>query len=363
MTPDPQGLPGWLPGLGPNLDLILGLSLSLCLIFLILWLGARRREGRLHQTMLEADDKAREATRREQARAERERFSRELTLALQGSGDLEAFGTTLLEGLCRHLEARAAVFHYRDEDGNYRLGASYARNASPAFIDRYAPGEGLAGQAVLDRQRRLCQGEAADGVWVSGATLASAAVNVIIAPLVRGEQVPGVVELALLREADADALALLDGALPAAALSLDILLTQLRAQRALAERDRQLRASETRLRRLFETANEGIWTIDTSARTTDLNQAMAEILGRPREEVLGRTIFEFVDATNEAIFHDQVRRRQQGETGAYEIALSRPDGTQVPCLFNATPLLDDQGNRIGSFAMVADLRRFRQPAA
>lgn len=130
MTPDPQGLPGWLPGL----DLIL--SLSLCLIFLILWLGARRRGGRLHQTMLEADDKAREATRREQARAERERFSRELTLALQGSGDLEAFGTTLLEGLCRHLEARAAVFHYRDEDGNYRLGASYARTASPAFIDR-----------------------------------------------------------------------------------------------------------------------------------------------------------------------------------------------------------------------------------
>ena len=361
MTPDPHGLADWLPGLGPSLDLILGLSLSL--VFLALWLGARRREARLRQTLEETRNSTREATRREQARTERERFSRELTLALQGSGDLEAFGSTLLERLCRNLESRAAVFHYRDEDGNYRLGASYARTASPAFIDRYAPGEGLAGQAVLDRQRRLCQGEAADGVWVSGATLASAAVNVIIAPLVRGEEVPGMVELALLREADADALALLDGALPAAALSLDILLTQLRARRALAERDRQLQASEARLRRLFATANEGIWTIDKEGRTTDLNDAMAEILGRPREEIMGRTIFEFVDAANEAIFHDQVRRRQQGETGAYEIALLRPDGTQVPCLFNATPLLDDEGVRIGSFAMVADLRRFRQPTA
>ena len=128
---------------------------------------------------------------------------------------------------------------------------------------------------------------------------------------------------------------------------------------SLAERDRQLQASEARLRRLFATANEGIWTIDKEGRTTDLNDAMAEILGRPREEIMGRTIFEFVDAANEAIFHDQVRRRQQGETGAYEIALLRPDGTQVPCLFNATPLLDDEGVRIGSFAMVADLRRFR----
>ena len=363
MTPDPHGLAGWLPGLGPSLDLILGLSLSLSLVFFALWLGARRREVRLRLTMAEAEDKARKTTRLEQARTERERFSRELTLALQGLGDLETFGATLLERLCRRIEARAAVFHYRDAEGNYRLGASYAGSASPAFIDRYAPGEGLAGQAVLDRQRRVCQGEAADGIWVSGATLASAAVNVIITPLVRGEEVPGVVELALLQEADAEALALLDGALPAAALSLDILLTRLRAQRELAARDRQLQASEARLRRLFATANEGIWTIDNQARTTDLNPAMAEILGRPREEILGRTIFEFVDVANEAIFHEQIRRRQQGETGAYEIALSQPDGTQVPCLFNSTPLLDEEGARVGSFAMVADLRRFRQPAA
>lgn len=351
MNLDPLGLAGWLTGLG------------LSLVFLALWRGARRREARLQQTLEETLNSGREANRREQARAERERFSRELTLALQGIGDLETFGTTLLEGLCRQIEARAAVFHYRDEEGNYRLGASYAGTASPAFLAGYAPGEGLAGQAVLDRQRRLCRGEAADGVWVSSATLASAPVNVIIAPLVRGEQVPGVVELALLREVDAEALALLDGALPAAALSLDILLTQVRARRDLAERDRQLQASEARLRRLFATANEGIWTIDNQARTTDLNQAMAEILGRPREDILGRTIYEFVDATNEAIFRDQIRHRQQGETGAYEIALSQPDGTQVPCLFNATPLLDDEGARVGAFAMVADLRRFRQQSA
>lgn len=243
MTPDPLGHAGWLPGLGlgldPGLSLSLGLSLTLSLVLLALLVRARRREVRLRQTMVEAENTAREATRREQARTERERFGRELALALQGATELETFGATLLERLCRRLEARAAVFHFRDEDGNYRLGASYAGGASPAFIPCYAPGEGLAGQAVLDRQRRLCQGEAADGIWVSGATLASAAVNVIIAPLVRGEEVPGVVELALLREADADALVLLDGVLPAAALSLDILLTQLRARRAPAERDRQ----------------------------------------------------------------------------------------------------------------------------
>ena len=84
---------------------------------------------------------------------------------------------------------------------------------------------------------------------------------------------------------------------------------------------------------------------------------MARILGRRREEVLGRDILDFVDEANAAIFHEQMRRRAQGQLGAYEIALSRPHGEQVPCLFNASPMFDAEGRREGSFAMVADLSR------
>ena len=39
----------------------------------------------------------------------------------------------------------------------------------------------------------------------------------------------------------------------------------------------------------------------------------------------------------------------------YEIALSRPDGSKVLCLFHATPLYDKNSVKTGSFAMISDI--------
>ncbi|MEN9316248.1 MAG: hypothetical protein RIS35_2641 [Pseudomonadota bacterium] len=135
-----------------------------------------------------------------------------------------------------------------------------------------------------------------------------------------------------------------------------------RHRQEMAERDRRIAEGDAKLRTIFETGTEGIWFIDHETRTTDLNPAMERILGRPREAVLGHSILDFVDARNAGIFREQIRLRRQGQTGAYEISLSRPDGSQVPCLFNASPLLDANGDRIGSFAMVADLSAYRRSA-
>ncbi|MGI9415337.1 MAG: PAS domain S-box protein [Hyphomicrobiales bacterium] len=124
-------------------------------------------------------------------------------------------------------------------------------------------------------------------------------------------------------------------------------------ERKLAEQ--QLKESEREIRRIFDTANEGIWMVDNDARTVQLNDAMCKILGRRSEEILGRRSSEFVDKANKKILHEQLERRERGETGAYEIALSRPDGSQVPCLFNASAMLDEKGEKVGSFSMVTDI--------
>ena len=116
-----------------------------------------------------------------------------------------------------------------------------------------------------------------------------------------------------------------------------------------------LHESELRFRTILQTANEGFWLIDNDTVTTDLNPRMCAMLGRNREEVFGRKIFDFVDSENKAIFEQQIGLRAQGEVGAYEIALSRPDGSNVLCQFNSTPLFDGSGNKVGSFAMVTDI--------
>ena len=123
-----------------------------------------------------------------------------------------------------------------------------------------------------------------------------------------------------------------------------------------------LAASERKIRRILETSNEGFWVADNDRVTVEVNDSMCQILGRPREEILGKSIFDFVDENNRQIFVEQaIRRRSQGEAGAYEIELMRPDGSGVPCHLNATPIRDESGAQTGSFAMVTDIT-FRKRA-
>ena len=326
----------------------------------------RRVEKKLRRAMSEAQSLAHAAMRAETARAEREHFVRGLLMALQSQQTLESFGGLLLRELSERLSAKSAVFHCLEScSGSYVLTASYASNQNPTFVERYRPGEGLAGEAVLERRRRLCEGNADDWLWVETGTLTASPVCVVIAPIVSADHVPGVIELVLMDRAvpEDERLRLLDSALPEVALSLDILRARLDNQLELARREQRLRDNENKWRRLFESTHEGVWFIDTETRTTDVNPAMARILGESPEKLLGRSLFEFIDATHLTFINEQLQRRREGETGAYEINFKRADGQWAPCFLRARPLLDEQGRQIGSFAIVNALSQHGSPGA
>jgi PAS domain S-box-containing protein len=124
----------------------------------------------------------------------------------------------------------------------------------------------------------------------------------------------------------------------------------------------QTRAAETALAEqhhllnlLVQTTSEGFWFIDAERITTDANPAMCRILQRPREQIVGKSIFEFVDEANAAVFREQVAQRDRGVAGGYEIALQRPDGTLVDCYNSATPIFDTRGRRVGAIGMFTDI--------
>ena len=142
------------------------------------------------------------------------------------------------------------------------------------------------------------------------------------------------------------------GGEPAILVMIEDISKRKHAERALIEQQR-LMAS------LLETTHEGFWFIDADARTTDVNPAMCMILGRPREEILGKDIYAFVDAENEQIFRERMAARKRGEIGHYQIALQRPDGSNVPCLNNATPIYAIDGERIGSVGIWAEISEIK----
>jgi len=114
-------------------------------------------------------------------------------------------------------------------------------------------------------------------------------------------------------------------------------------------------ANERKMRRILETANEGFGVVDNNYVVVEVNEAMCQIVGRPREELLGRKINDFADEENRSILEEQIALRNRGESGSYEISVARPGGERVLCLFNVSPLFDENGVKTGAFGMCSDM--------
>jgi len=124
-------------------------------------------------------------------------------------------------------------------------------------------------------------------------------------------------------------------------------------ERKNAQRDSE--KSERRLRMILSSANEGFMEVGSDRVVLDINPEMAHILDRPPEEILGRKIFEFVDPPSAERIREHLELRKIGLRSSYEATLLRPDGSRVICLFNGAPILDEQGHKISSFAMITDI--------
>jgi PAS domain S-box-containing protein len=127
----------------------------------------------------------------------------------------------------------------------------------------------------------------------------------------------------------------------------------------LRERNRALsevRASEARFRRLFETRNEGFWITDADQQTVMVNPRMAEMLGRTPADMVGRSLGEFVDDADRDLLAPV--RPQQPDLGSgerREVWLHRADGDHLLTMVDGTPLFDERGRHEGSFATVLDI--------
>jgi diguanylate cyclase (GGDEF)-like protein/PAS domain S-box-containing protein len=133
--------------------------------------------------------------------------------------------------------------------------------------------------------------------------------------------------------------------------------------RDISERNRAqdaLRASEKRYRQIVETAFEGVWIIDSNNQTTFVNHRMADILGYPPEEMLGRPVLEFMDPDAQAAFKANRDQRQHGHQPEHDFRFRRKDGSELWVLLESSPDRDADGNYLGSLAMVTDVTERRR---
>jgi PAS domain S-box-containing protein len=119
--------------------------------------------------------------------------------------------------------------------------------------------------------------------------------------------------------------------------------------------DEAIRESEMRYRTMVETANEGVWLLDSTLHNSYVNRQMAEMLGYEPGEMLGRSVFDFYFPEDVERKKQVLTRRQQGLREQIEDRLRRRDGSELWVRLAATPVFKGNGEFDGALAMVCDI--------
>ena len=120
--------------------------------------------------------------------------------------------------------------------------------------------------------------------------------------------------------------------------------------------DEALRESEERFRVIFETAADGIALLDGTGAAMMVNNAICEMLGYTRDELMGLSLATvIVEEDREAAF-ERLAARAAGDdvTPRSHVRLVRKDGTRIDADISASPY-QLQGKRLGSLLEIRDV--------
>ncbi|MGV3524744.1 MAG: PAS domain S-box protein [Candidatus Sericytochromatia bacterium] len=129
-------------------------------------------------------------------------------------------------------------------------------------------------------------------------------------------------------------------------------------ERKLAEK--ALRDSEARYREIVETAEEGIWMLDTEDCTSFVNFKMVQMLEWAHPvQMLGRPLFDFMDDEGREVAELNLERRRNGIREMHDFKLLTRSGREIWTTMATTPIYDEHGNYAGALAMVTDITERR----
>jgi PAS domain S-box-containing protein len=116
-----------------------------------------------------------------------------------------------------------------------------------------------------------------------------------------------------------------------------------------------LRTSEEHYRRIVNTVNEGIWLFNTDKQATYVNKRMSDMLGYSVDEIIGRSLPDFMDEQWHALARNCFERCGQGATERCEFQLRRKDGRYVWVVCGASPILGRKNEFLGSLVVISDI--------
>jgi two-component system, sensor histidine kinase and response regulator len=290
---------------------------------------------------------------------------------LQAVQDFSSFARILLSHLSEAIPLLYAAVYVTDESRS-----SFSRAGTFAGVDtgttrEYALGEGLVGQAALER--RPLKVTADNEVRIPAGMVTVTPGEILFVPMVNKGGVAAVLELAPLATISERQQALLDALLPTVALNAEVLSGNIKT-RALLEKSEQqaeaVAAAEERSRLILSSIDEGIAGLTADGMMSFVNPAGARMLGYEPEELIGTKMHATIHYARpdgspfprEDCSMYKTSQDGQPRTESSEV-LWRKDGTSVPVEYSTTPTKKDD-KVVGTVVSFRDItERLRIEAA
>ena len=108
---------------------------------------------------------------------------------------------------------------------------------------------------------------------------------------------------------------------------------------------------------VIEVMADGIIATDMNRRIAYINRNIAKLLRYEPEELIGKdSLTIIIQEDRQKVIRETESRYKEKRTSQYEVTLKTKFGTSIPVLITATPILGKEGETIGTYALITDIR-------
>ncbi len=237
-------------------------------------------QDQLGNALLHMTDTLRDVTDKNAAENWIKTGQAQLSTEMSGEKDLISLSQSIIRFLSSYLDAQVATFYavktpthggiVEPEKMHLRLVASYAYQRRKELSHEYGLGEGLVGQAALERQVILISDVPENYIEISSSLGKTRPHHLLIAPFLYESQVKGVLELGLVRPLSDNQMRFVEAALPAIGVAIHSVEANVRVRTLLQQ-------SQTQTEELQAQSEE------LQAQQEELRQTNEELEERTRE--------------------------------------------------------------------------------
>ena len=235
---------------------------------------------------------------------------------MRGEQDMEALCGAVMTYVAKYLGAQIGALYINDGNGLFKLQATYAYKTRKNLSNEFKTGEGLVGQAALERQSILLTNAPDDYITVTSGLGEKKPVNILVVPLVFDNTTLGVIEIGSFESFSEDQRTFLEEAGERVAIVLNSASARREVQKALEVTLRQSEELQAQQEEL-KTANEEL------EQQTQLLKESEEKLRIQQEEL--QVTNEELEEKNELLerqYREVERTRRDIEEKAAELALA-----------------------------------------